>query len=49
MVKATRGRVARVLLAAPTPPKTPEQALELVIGAGMRATLTDGSLDVIEG
>jgi len=49
MVKATRGRVARVLLTAPTPPRTPEQALELVIATGMRATLTDGSLDVIEG
>ena len=36
MVKATRGRVARVLLAAPAPPRTPEQALELVIAAGMR-------------
>ena len=49
MVKATRGRVARVLLTAPAPPRTPEQALELVIATGMRATLADGSLDVIEG
>ena len=49
MVKATRGRVARVLLEAPAPPRTPEQALELVIAAGMRARLTDGSLDVTEG
>ena len=43
-----QGRV-RVLLTAPSPPRTPEQALELVIATGMRATLTDGSLDVIEG
>jgi cytoplasmic iron level regulating protein YaaA (DUF328/UPF0246 family) len=47
MVKATRGRVARVLLEAPAPPRTPEQALELVLGTGLHASLTDGSLDVV--
>jgi cytoplasmic iron level regulating protein YaaA (DUF328/UPF0246 family) len=49
MVKATRGRVARVLLEAPVPPRTPEQALELVRAAGMEATLAAGSIDVTEG
>jgi uncharacterized protein len=49
MVKATRGRVARVLLEAPAPPRTPQQALELVRAAGMEATLADGSIDVTEG
>ena len=49
MVKATRGRVARVLLEAPAPPRTPEQALELVRAAGMEATLAAGSIDVTEG
>jgi cytoplasmic iron level regulating protein YaaA (DUF328/UPF0246 family) len=49
MVKATRGRVGRVLLEAPAPPRTPEQALELVLAAGLRATLAGGSLDVVEG
>ena len=48
MVKATRGRVARVLLTAPTPPRTPGQALELVRAAGMEATLTQGFIDVTE-
>jgi cytoplasmic iron level regulating protein YaaA (DUF328/UPF0246 family) len=49
MVKATRGRVARILLEAGTPPRTPAQALELVLATGLRATLTSGSLDVVEG
>ena len=49
MVKATRGRVARVLLEAPAPPRTPQQALELVRAAGMEATLAQGSIDVTEG
>ncbi len=48
MVKATRGRVARVLLSAPAPPRTPEQALELVRAEGMEATLTRGFIDVSE-
>ena len=48
MVKATRGRVARVLLTAATPPRTPEQALELVRAAGLDARLEAGSLDVVE-
>lgn len=49
MVKATRGEVARILLAAPTPPRTREQALELVTAAGWRASLAAGSLDVVVG
>jgi cytoplasmic iron level regulating protein YaaA (DUF328/UPF0246 family) len=49
MVKATRGRVARVLLEAPAPPRTPEQALALVRAAGMRATLGAGAIEVVEG
>jgi cytoplasmic iron level regulating protein YaaA (DUF328/UPF0246 family) len=49
MVKATRGRVARILLEAPAPPRTPRQALDLVLAAGLRASLHDGSLDVVEG
>jgi len=49
MVKATRGEVARILLAASAPPRTREQALELVTAAGLRATLKTGSLDVIVG
>jgi len=48
MVKATRGRVARVLLTAEAPPRTPGQALELVRAAGMEATLTQGFIDVTE-
>ena len=48
MVKATRGRVARVLLTAPTPPRTPEDALALVRAAGMDATRREGFIDVIE-
>ena len=46
MVKATRGEVARILLAAPALPRTREQALELTRAAGLDATLTDTALDV---
>ena len=49
MVKATRGRVARILLSAPTAPRTPAQALELVRAAGLDARLHAASLDVVEG
>jgi cytoplasmic iron level regulating protein YaaA (DUF328/UPF0246 family) len=48
MVKATRGRVARVLLSAPAAPRTPEHALALLRAEGMEATLARGSIDVIE-
>jgi cytoplasmic iron level regulating protein YaaA (DUF328/UPF0246 family) len=48
MVKATRGRVARVLLTAPVPPRTPDQALALVRAAGMEAKLARGFIDVVE-
>ena len=48
MVKATRGRVGRILLTAAPPPRTAEQALELVRAAGLDARLDAGSLDVVE-
>ncbi len=51
MVKATRGDVARVLLAAPRTPRTPRAAAELVAAAGHRVELHEGragwSLDVV--
>jgi cytoplasmic iron level regulating protein YaaA (DUF328/UPF0246 family) len=51
MVKATRGDVARVLLAAPRPPRTAERVAELVASSGREVELTAGRggpfLDVI--
>jgi cytoplasmic iron level regulating protein YaaA (DUF328/UPF0246 family) len=46
MVKAVRGRVARILLEAPRPPRSAEQAAELVAAAGLPAELNGSSLDV---
>jgi cytoplasmic iron level regulating protein YaaA (DUF328/UPF0246 family) len=48
MVKATRGEVARIVLTASPPPRTPERVAELVAAAGHRVELADGTLDVIE-
>jgi uncharacterized protein len=45
--KAVRGDVARAVLLAGTEPRTPDDVLELVTAAGMRAELSDGALDVI--
>jgi cytoplasmic iron level regulating protein YaaA (DUF328/UPF0246 family) len=48
MVKATRGAVARLVLEAPRPPRTPEAVAQLVAAAGREVELTPGTLDVIE-
>jgi cytoplasmic iron level regulating protein YaaA (DUF328/UPF0246 family) len=48
MVKATRGDVARLLLAAPVPPETREEVAALVAAAGHAVELTATSVDVIE-
>jgi hypothetical protein len=48
MVKATRGEVARLVLEAPRPPRTPEAVAELVAAAGHDVELGDRTLDVIE-
>jgi hypothetical protein len=51
MVKATRGDVARVLLEAPRPPRSPERVADLVAASGREVELTTGRggtfLDVI--
>jgi hypothetical protein len=51
MVKATRGDVARLVLAAPRRPKTPEDVAELVTASGARVELNEAKggweLDVI--
>jgi uncharacterized protein len=52
MVKATRGDVARLLLEAPRPPRTPDRVAALVAASGREVELTRAgsgwSLDVIE-
>jgi cytoplasmic iron level regulating protein YaaA (DUF328/UPF0246 family) len=52
MVKATRGDVARILLDASPPPRTPERVAQLVAAAGhaveLTATPTGATVDVIE-
>lgn len=47
MVKATRGQVARIALQGE--PETPDDLLDLVRAAGLRAELTPTTLDVIDG
>jgi cytoplasmic iron level regulating protein YaaA (DUF328/UPF0246 family) len=47
MAKAVRGEVARALLEAKSPPKTPEAAAQLATEAGFQVELTPGTLDVI--
>jgi cytoplasmic iron level regulating protein YaaA (DUF328/UPF0246 family) len=48
MVKATRGAVARSVLCASPPPRTPEAVAALVAASGREVELTPGTLDVIE-
>ena len=48
MVKATRGQVARIVLAASPPPRTARAVAQLVAAAGHEVELGDGTLDVIE-
>jgi len=48
MVKATRGDVARVVLEASPPPRTPEAVAQLVAAAGHEVERAEGTLDVIE-
>jgi uncharacterized protein len=47
MVKATRGSVARLVLEASPPPRTPAAVAELVAAAGREVELGDATLDVI--
>jgi hypothetical protein len=48
MVKATRGEVARIVLEAARPPRTPEAVAELVAAAGREVELSGATLDVIQ-
>jgi uncharacterized protein len=48
MVKATRGDVARIVLAAGPPPRTPEAVAALVAASGREVELSPRTLDVIE-
>jgi uncharacterized protein len=52
MVKSTRGHVARLVLEAPRPPRTPDAVAQIVAGAGHEVELVRAgrgwSLDVIE-
>jgi cytoplasmic iron level regulating protein YaaA (DUF328/UPF0246 family) len=48
MVKATRGDVARLTLAASPPPRTPAAVARLVAAAGHEVERSAGTLDVIE-
>jgi cytoplasmic iron level regulating protein YaaA (DUF328/UPF0246 family) len=48
MVKATRGDVARIVLEAPRPPRTPEAVAQLVAATGREVELGARTLDVIE-
>ena len=48
MVKATRGDVARIVLTAPRPPRSPAAVAELVAAAGHEVELSSATLDVIE-
>jgi cytoplasmic iron level regulating protein YaaA (DUF328/UPF0246 family) len=48
MVKATRGDVARIVLSAPRPPRSPTAVAELVAAAGHEVELSSATLDVIE-
>ena len=47
MVKATRGDVARLLLAAPVPPEDAAGVAELVAASGLEVELSAGTLDVL--
>src|ERR1700749_3057081 len=47
MAKATRGEVARALLAAKKPPESPDAAAAMAAAAGFTVDLTDAALDVI--
>jgi cytoplasmic iron level regulating protein YaaA (DUF328/UPF0246 family) len=47
MAKASRGDVARALLAAKKAPRDPEGAAAIAEAAGLRVELSDGHLDVI--
>jgi cytoplasmic iron level regulating protein YaaA (DUF328/UPF0246 family) len=46
-VKAIRGDVARALLLAPEPPRTPQDVADIAAAAGLEAALHGDSLDVI--
>jgi cytoplasmic iron level regulating protein YaaA (DUF328/UPF0246 family) len=46
-VKAIRGDVARALLLAPEPPRTPQDVVEIARGAGHEAALNGANIDVI--
>jgi cytoplasmic iron level regulating protein YaaA (DUF328/UPF0246 family) len=48
MVKATRGDVARIVLSASPPPRTPDAVAALVAASGREVELAPGTLDVIE-
>jgi uncharacterized protein len=48
MVKATRGEVARIVLTAARPPRSPAAVAELVAAAGLEVELSGRTLDVIE-
>jgi uncharacterized protein len=48
MVKATRGDVARIVLSAGPPPRTPEAVAALVAASGREVELSPRTLDVIE-
>ena len=48
MVKRARGDVARIVLAAPVAPETPEDVADLARAAGLRVELTAATLDVID-
>jgi hypothetical protein len=46
-VKSVRGDVARALLQAPAPARTPEDVAEVAARAGLEVELTGTSVDVI--
>lgn len=48
MAKRVRGDVARVLLQSGADPATPEEAADVVAAAGLRVSLGDGTLDVVD-
>jgi cytoplasmic iron level regulating protein YaaA (DUF328/UPF0246 family) len=48
LVKATRGEVARIVLTAARPPRSPAAVAELVAAAGLEVELSGRTLDVIE-
>ena len=47
LVKAIRGDVARALLLAPDPPRTPADVAAIAEAAGHRVELTGSNVDVI--